>query len=127
MNAGTKNLVPFTKDDPRINRKGRPRKEISLLKVYGYNKQEITDCILVMMSLTLEELKAIFDNPNATILEKMIANALFTSLKKGSFFAGELLLNRAIGTPQQTSEVNMTASIQVLAPDGETADLINKL
>lgn len=126
-NEGHNNLVPFTKGDPRINRNGRPRKFISELKHNGYTKSEVVDCIQVLMAMTLEELKEVFENDKATILEKTIANALFQSLKKGSLYSMEQLLNRVYGTPHQTTEVAMSAQINVLAPDAETAQMINNL
>jgi len=63
----------FEKHPERINKAGRPRKYVSLLKDQGYTMCEVNDCIQVMLSMDMAELKAVWDNPNATILEKTLA------------------------------------------------------
>ncbi|MEY4334522.1 MAG: hypothetical protein RLZZ196_3266, partial [Bacteroidota bacterium] len=59
-----------------MNPNGRPRKYVSLLKEQGYKLSEINDSIQAMMSMTIEELKAVWDNPQATVLEKTVAHAM---------------------------------------------------
>ena len=97
------NLKPFQKgDDPRRNLDGAPRKFITELKEHGYKTAEVNDCILVMLSMTLEELADVYKNPKATILEKTVAHALKKSLEKGSLYSMDTLLNRAVGKPKES-------------------------
>jgi hypothetical protein len=84
------------------NPNGRPKKYVSALKEQGYKNSEINDCILVMISMDLDELKEVWQNPRATILEKTIANALKKSLEKGSLYSIEVLLSRAVGKPKES-------------------------
>ena len=84
------------------NPNGRPKKYVSALKEQGYKASEVNDCILVMISMDLEELGDIWKNPKATILEKTIAHALRKSLEKGSLYSIETLLSRAIGKPKES-------------------------
>ena len=84
------------------NPNGRPKKYVSALKEQGYKNSEINDCILVMISMDLDELKEVWQNPKATILEKTIANALRKSLEKGSLYSIEVLLSRAVGKPKES-------------------------
>lgn len=99
------------------NPNGRPRKYVSLLKEQGYKVSEINDTIQAMMSMDLEELKSVWDNPNATILEKTIAAAMRKSLEKGSLYSLETLLTRVYGKPKETVDTNnkteLTGKIQV--------------
>ena len=95
------NLKPFEKGESG-NPNGRPRKWISELKESGYKSSEVNDCILVMLSMTLEELADVYKNPKATILEKTVANALKRSLEKGSLYSLETLLSRAVGKPKES-------------------------
>ena len=102
--ANEQNLKPFKKGEV-ANPNGRPKKYVSLLKEQGYKLSEINDTIQAMMAMDIEELKEVWDNPQATILEKTIANAMMTSLKKGSLYSLETLLSRVYGNPKQMTEL----------------------
>ena len=101
------------------NPKGRPRKYVSLLKDSGYKLSEINDTIQAMMSMELDELKEVWENPQATILEKTIANAMKKSLDKGSLYSLETLLSRVYGNPKQMTELTGANSepIQIIISD----------
>lgn len=103
-----------------MNPNGRPRKYVSLLKEQGYKLSEINDSIQAMMAMDLEELKQVWDNPKATILEKTIANALRKSLEKGSLYSIDTLLNRVYGKPKETSQVTTDGKIEVVFTQGKT-------
>ena len=86
------------------NPNGRPRKFVTLLKEIGYKRSEINDTIQAMMAMDMNELKDVWDNPNATILEKTIASAMKKSIEKGSLYSMETLLSRVFGMPKQEIE-----------------------
>ena len=100
--AGKGQIEPRWKKGESGNPNGRPRKWISELKESGYKSSEVNDCILVMLSITIEELADVYKNPKSTILEKTVANALKRSLEKGSLYSIDTLLNRAIGKPKES-------------------------
>lgn len=102
------------------NPNGRPRKYVSLLKEQGYKLSEVNDCIQAIMAMDMEELKSVWDNPKATILEKTIANALRKSLEKGSLYSIDTLLNRVYGKPKETSQVTTDGKIEVVFTQGKT-------
>jgi hypothetical protein len=89
------------------NPKGRPRKYVSQLTEMGYKKSEINDTIQAMMAMTMDELKEVWENPKATILEKTIANAMRKSLEKGTLYSLETLLSRVYGQPKQEIEAQV--------------------
>ena len=102
------------------NPNGRPRKYVSILKDAGYKLAEINDTIQNMMAMDLEELKKVYDNPKATILEKTIANAMVKSLQKGSLYSLETLLTRVYGKPKETSSVENSGKIEFVITKGKT-------
>jgi poly-beta-hydroxyalkanoate depolymerase len=116
-NGGTL-IVPDKGETANPN--GRPRKYISQLREQGYKLAEVNDCIQAIMSMSVDELKDVWDNPKATILEKTIANALMTSLKKGSLYSIDTLLTRVYGKPKETSDVTMDQRIEVVFVNGKT-------
>lgn len=97
-----KDIQPRWEKGQSGNPNGRPRKWISELKESGYKSSEVNDCILIMLSMTIEELADVYKNPKATILEKTVANALKRSLEKGSLYSLDTLLNRAVGKPKES-------------------------
>ena len=116
--ANEQNLKPFPKGN-NANPNGRPKKYVSLLKESGYKLSEINDTIQAMMAMDMDELKNVWDNKHATILEKTIANAMMTSLKKGSLYSLETLLSRTFGNPKQMTELTGANSepIQIIIND----------
>ena len=90
------------------NPNGRPRKYVSTLIDQGYKRSEINDTIQNMMAMTLEEVKAVWDNPTATVLEKTIASAIRKSIEKGTLYSMETLLSRVYGQPKQEVAASIT-------------------
>jgi hypothetical protein len=100
------------KDRPQnINRKGRPRKYVCSLIKDGYRLSEVNDTIQAMISMNMDELKEVWDNPKATILEKTIANALRKSMDRGQMESIETLLTRLYGKPKEKVELGGDLSI----------------
>jgi hypothetical protein len=90
------------------NPNGRPRKYVSTLVEIGYKKSEVNDCILAMMAMTLEELQEAYKSKSATVMEKTIANAIITGIRKGNLSSVETLLDRVYGKPKQEIEQKVT-------------------
>lgn len=114
--ANKKNIEKqgFHTNPERINKNGRPRKYVTLLKEQGYKLSEINDTIQSMMSMTMAELKEVFDNPEATVMEKTIAQAMRKSLEKGSLYSLETLLTRVYGRPKEQSEIDITSDNKIV-------------
>lgn len=117
--ANEQNLRPFKKGEV-ANPNGRPKKYVTLLREQGYKLSEINDTIQVMLQMGVDELKEVWDNPKATILEKTIANAMRKSLEKGSLYSVETLLTRVYGKPKETQQVSSDSRIEVVFVNGKT-------
>ena len=114
--ANEQNLIPAKKGEVR-NPNGRPKKYVTLLKEQGYKLSEINDTIQVMMAMDMEELKSVWDNPKATVLEKTIAAAIRKSIEKGSLYSLETLLTRVYGKPRENADVKTEMTIRLIDDD----------
>lgn len=96
------------------NPNGRPRKYVSTLFEQGYKKAEIDQCIQTMIAMNMDELLEVWNNADATILEKTIAVALRRSLEKGSLYSIETLITRIYGRPKEQSEIDLKSDNQIV-------------
>lgn len=110
--ANNENLKPAQKGEVR-NPNGRPRKFVSELKSQGYKLSEVNDAIQVLMSMTIDELKDVYENKQATVLEKTVASAIKKSIEKGSLYSIETLLTRVYGKPKEQVDLNTSGGIQI--------------
>lgn len=95
------------------NPNGRPRKFVCVLKEQGYKQSEINDTIQVMMAMTVDELKSVWNNPDATVMEKTIASAIKKSIEKGSLYSLETLLTRVYGKPKEQVDLTNTGEMTI--------------
>ena len=98
-------LEPRWKKGESGNPKGRPKKPVLQMKVAGYKLAEINDTIQAMCSMTIEQLREIWENPNATLLEKTIASSLRKGIEKGNLDSLETLMNRVYGKPNEKLDI----------------------
>ena len=106
-NPKTEHLTKWKPGCPSPNPKGRKPKLVTVLKNEGYSQSEVKETILQLLTLTVQELNAVSENPSATILELTISRALLYGIRKGSLYALESLLNRSIGLPKITQDLNI--------------------
>ena len=103
--------MPRHKVEPRWkkgesgNPKGRPKKPVLQMKVAGYKLAEINDTIQAMCSMTLDQLREVWENPDTTLLERTIAAALRKSIEKGNLDSLETLMNRVYGKPNEKLDI----------------------
>jgi len=115
-----RNLMPAWQKGQSGNPNGRPKKYTTVLMDAGYRMSEINDVIQSMLKMDLDQLKIVWDNPRATILEKTIANALRKSLEKGSLYSIETLLSRVYGKPKESVQAVTDNRIEVVFVDGKS-------
>lgn len=119
--ANNQNLKPFKNGyDIRREGNGRPKKYITQLNSIGYTNTEITETLRVLLSMTIFELHEVFTNPNATILELSIAKSLVKSIERGNIYTLNELLNRILGKPKETTQINDKEKIEVVFIQGKT-------
>jgi len=119
--ANKKSLISFSKGfDPRRNIKGPPRKFVSAIADLGYSNREVSDAIRNLAALTEGEITEVANNIDCTILERTIAKALLNGLKKGSLYNLEVIITRAFGKPQETTNAAIDNKIEVIYIKGKS-------
>lgn len=98
-------VPPRWKKGESGNPKGRPKKPVLQMKVAGYKLAEINDTIQAMCSMTLDQLREVWENPDTTLLERTIAAALRKSIEKGNLDSLETLMNRVYGKPNEKLDI----------------------
>lgn len=102
----TARIKPFQwKKGESGNPKGRAKKYITTLAEQGYTRTQVNDTMMVMLQFNKTELKECMDNENATMLERILAKALFFGSIDGSLISIETILSRVLGKPHQSTEL----------------------
>ncbi len=94
------------------NPNGRPKKITSRLISLGYSKGEIDDTINNILAMNEHQLNLLLADPDLTTLETIIVKAVQRSIKYGSLYNLDTLLNRVYGLPKQEA----TLEVQVQPP-----------
>jgi len=103
--------------DNQPEKNGRPRKYISLLKDQGYKLSEINDTLMALLSMDIAELREVFENPKATVLERSVAGAIKKSIEKGTLDNIETIITRAMGRPKEQNNHSGEITINVKRGD----------
>lgn len=127
-NGGT--LKPIQKGEVR-NPNGRRKKYVSEIVEHGFTKREIEDTYLNMLTLTFDQLKRVFSDSRATMLEKIVAASLTKSVTRGAIDVVETMLSRVHGKPvtqiagKDGESLNIAPIINVV--DIATADALKRI
>lgn len=118
---GYKNLEkgkPFVKNDPRINRKGRPRRLVSNiieeLKEKGVERvsqTDVKDTFLMLINLEISELESMVNDKDQPVLVRIVGKEMLGG--KG-FDVIEKMLDRAMGRPD--SKIDLTSTDGSMSP-----------
>ena len=95
------------------NPKGRPRKYVSTLTDQGYKKQEVRDTFAAIASMTMQELKELEGNAEATILELTTAKAFIKARKAGRYDLIKSMIELFADKPKQHTETEVKATVNI--------------
>lgn len=99
------------------NPAGRPRKFVSRMDIEGYKRSEVDTTIRNILAMTETEIKNVWKDPRATILEKAFAQVMLKAKSYGDVWKTEQLLTRTFGAPVQKIEEDLNINIEWKEPD----------
>lgn len=81
----------------------------ALKRLKNLTEDEMVEIGSMIVKGSIDELKAIGNNPKAGVLKMMMASVALNTIKKGDAHALEILLTRLIGKPKDRVEVVSTS------------------
>jgi len=122
--------MPFEKGKPNPGKKfvkgecgnpnGRPRNYLTLMHEKGYTSPEILTTLNTIITLTVPELKKLWQNEAATGLEKIICGAVIADMKKGTLDNLMKILERLYGKAKESTTITGDSKIEVVFTRGKT-------
>jgi hypothetical protein len=104
--ANEQNLKPF-KPGQSGNPAGRPKNRFAHIKeLYELSSTDIDDLIKYALSLNVNELKTIINDPNTPAVQVAVFRAIIDGSKQGNLYNIYQLLDRVFGAVKQPVEVS---------------------
>jgi hypothetical protein len=88
------------------NPAGGPKDPPEIKKIKNLTKIELIEVANLIIKGNLDELMDLKDNPDASVLQVMIAGVAIRVMKKGDMTALDILLNRLIGKVKDEIDIN---------------------
>ena len=111
-NAGIKNLVHFTKDDPKINRNGAPPYKRALRKA---NSEWVARMQHILFNEPESEFMEFLSDPTITAAERLVAKLVERVYKTGDPVALGILFDRLLGKQDTKVKVSAVTQTEVVA------------
>jgi len=93
------------------NPSGKPKTDPELLKARALTRTKFEALANKFISMTKEDLKAAVTNPNATMLELMVAKIVEQAISKGDQIRLTFILDRLIGKVPDKVEAQVTSEV----------------
>lgn len=116
-NEKKSNLIPW-KPGQSGNPKGRPKLSDEEKKLRKLSKEQFKEIGDMIVNGKVEELFGIMEDPDATVLQKLVARGLQEAYEKGNWAVVNLLLDRLIGKVKEEVDVNLPRPTVVKFKDG---------
>ena len=115
----------FSSENQPKNKNGRKKNRFKHLKgEYDLSHEDVSNIITYIVSLTPEEIKALMEDKNTPVIVSAYAAAAIGSIKRKDLAQIETMLNRTVGKPADTLNIN-DVSINRIPASQKVEDLDN--
>lgn len=99
---------------------GRPKSLLTEAKGMGYKPAQVKETLEHIINLPPEELQAVADDKERSVLEIWVAKVIIKAMKDGNLQPLEMLLSRMHGAPKQDIDIKTEQKIVqvIVTPDG---------
>lgn len=103
---GSENLRPAWKKGQSGNPDGGKKHNPELKAIKNLTEKELIEVANMVIKGTMDELLETREDPESTVLQRMLASVAVRVMKKGDMHAMDILLNRMIGKVKDKIDVN---------------------
>lgn len=96
----------FHNNPQNINKNGRPKRLVQLMKDKGYSKDDVKSTYASLADCSKADLGNLVKNKDATALEVSIARAFMKAMSKGEYRLIKDIVELFADKPKQSSEVS---------------------
>lgn len=96
------------------------------MRIKKLSKEQFAEVVDLIIQGNLEELKALAQNPKATVLKQYVAKAVDEGMKRGDWGMLNSLLDRLIGKPKEDVQLSVLRRV-VKKLDGSEVHYTNQL
>ena len=104
----------FRKNDPKINRKGRPKLDPIIKELRQLKKTEMTLSFSHKLNYTLEKLKTIVKDPDMKAIEVVITMAVLKWIQSGNFSYIQPYIEYIFGKPKENIDLEGDITVKWL-------------
>ena len=102
----------FGENPDNINRSGRPKKLLTILKEKGFGKDDIKTAMGELAWYTIEEARELMDDGSKPLIMKIVAGQFIEAFDKKDWNKIKEILEHTIGKPRQ--EIGIEADAEIL-------------
>jgi hypothetical protein len=105
------NLRPVKKGEPSRNPLGARLHNPAMKAIKAAGNETFQQVFDVVLNGTMQDLKALIENPESTNLMVLTASAFVKAIEEKNFSMVERIADRVLGKPKETLNVTSTASV----------------
>lgn len=103
---------------------GRPKIPVDVIEARKFSAHEVEILFTKFIQMTREQLSAVKNNPQATLLELTLHSIFTHAINHGDHVRLDFVLNRLIGKSREKIEMNLESKEGTMSPRSHISEMI---